>query len=58
MSGWSRLARLVSSTVCDGSPAGVGRSSASTGSRTTQSLFTWSQPWAQSAAIIRNSDEP
>lgn len=56
MSGWTRLARFVSSTVYDGSPGGVGEWSASTGSRITQSLFTWSQPSAQSKAITRHSE--
>jgi hypothetical protein len=55
MIGWTRSARFVSSTVSDGWPAGVGRKAASTGSSTTQSLFTWSHPTGQSRAIISNS---
>ena len=58
MIGWTRLARLVSRTVCEGSPGGTGRYSASTGSSSTQSALTCSQPWAQPKAMLMHSDAP
>lgn len=53
MIGWIRLARLVSSTVCEGWPLGVGRKSSSTGSRIAQSLLTWIHPCGQLAPSAR-----
>lgn len=43
--GCTRLARFVSRTVLDSRPGGTGRYSVSTGSRTTQSALTCSQPF-------------
>ena len=50
--------RLVTSVVCEVTPAGTGRYCASTGSTMTQSAFTCNCPHPHSQAIGRNSEAP
>jgi len=56
MSGWTRLARFVSSVVREASPGATGSPAASTGSRISQSALTCRRPYRQSKAIPMNSE--
>src|SRR5262245_44394542 len=58
MSGWTRLSRLVTSTLVDGTPGGTGRSSSSTGSTMHMSVLNTSTSSPGALMPTRPSVEP